>query len=239
MTLQGKGGSGKSLSAGLIAMYKKSKGETPVCIDADPLNPTFSDYKALKVRHLPIMEDDEINPRNFDQIIQWIDEAGENDVIIDNGAPAFIQLSSYLISQQIPALLLDELEKQLVIHISIVGGQAHEYTLEGFRALVEQFPPETRFIVWLNPYWGPVESEDGVPFEESAVYLDNKDKVDALIHLPTLKKELHGQDFSDMLEQYKTFDEALADKKLSIMVRQRLKQVRKLIFDQLELATVI
>ncbi len=59
--------------------------------------------------------------------------------------------------------------------------------------MVEQYPSETRFVVWLNPYWGAVESDQGVPFEESEAYLMNKDKVDALIRLPTLKKELHGR----------------------------------------------
>ncbi len=66
------------------------------------------------------MEGDEINQRKLDTLIQWIDEAGDRDVIIDNGAPSFIPLSSYMISQQIPALLY-EMGKQLVIHISIVG----------------------------------------------------------------------------------------------------------------------
>lgn len=66
----------------------------------------------------------------------------------------------------------------------------------------------------------------------------NKDKVDALIRLPTLKKS-YTADFADMLENYKTFDEAIEDKSLSIMVRQRLKQVRALVFEQLDLATVI
>ncbi|KZO65368.1 conjugal transfer protein TraL [Escherichia coli] len=235
---QGKGGCGKSVSTALLGMYKISKGELPLCIDTDPLNPTFSNYEKLNVRQLNIMEGDEINQRKLDTLIQWIDEAGDRDVIIDNGAPSFIPLSSYMISQQIPALLY-EMGKQLVIHISIVGGQAHDYTVEGFKAMVEQYPSETRFVVWLNPYWGAVESDHGVPFEESEAYLMNKDKVDALIRLPTLKKELHGQDFADMLENYKTFDEAIEDKSLSIMVRQRLKQVRALVFEQLDLATVI
>lgn len=235
---QGKGGCGKSVSTALLGMYKISKGELPLCIDTDPLNPTFSNYEKLNVQQLNIMEGDEINQRKLDTLIQWIDEAGERDVIIDNGAPSFIPLSSYMISQQIPALLY-EMGKQLVIHISIVGGQAHDYTVEGFKAMVEQYPSETRFVVWLNPYWGAVESDQGVPFEESEAYLMNKDKVDALIRLPTLKKELHGQDFADMLENYKTFDEAIEDKSLSIMVRQRLKQVRALVFEQLDLATVI
>lgn len=235
---QGKGGCGKSVSSALLGMYKVSKGEQPICIDTDPLNPTFSNYEKLNVRQLDIMEGDEINQRKLDTLIQWIDEAGDTDVIIDNGAPSFIPLSSYLISQQIPALLY-EMGKQLVIHISIVGGQAHDYTVEGFKAMVEQYPEETRFVIWLNPYWGAVESDKGVAFEDSEAYLTHKNKVDALIRLPTLKKELHGQDFANMLENYKTFDEAIEDKSLSIMVRQRLKQVRALIFEQLDLATVI
>ncbi len=32
------------------------------------------------------MEGDEINQRKLDTLIQWIDEAGDRDVIIDNGA---------------------------------------------------------------------------------------------------------------------------------------------------------
>lgn len=43
--------------------------------------------------------------------------------------------------------------------ISRLWGQAHDYTVEGFKAMVEQYPSETRFVVWLNPYWGAVESD--------------------------------------------------------------------------------
>ncbi len=155
---QGKGGCGKSVSTALLGMYKISKGELPLCIDTDPLNPTFSNYEKLNVRQLNIMEGDEINQRKLDTLIQWIDEAGDRDVIIDNGAPSFIPLSSYMISQQIPALLY-EMGKQLVIHISIVGGQAHDYTVEGFKAMVEQYPSETRFVVCLTRIgarWNPI-----------------------------------------------------------------------------------
>ena len=56
MVLQGKGGVGKSVIAALIAQYKKSKGETPLCIDTDPVNSTFEGYQALDVRRLDIMD---------------------------------------------------------------------------------------------------------------------------------------------------------------------------------------
>jgi CO dehydrogenase nickel-insertion accessory protein CooC1 len=42
MVLQGKGGVGKSMiAATVIAQYKASKGQQPLCIDTDPVNATF------------------------------------------------------------------------------------------------------------------------------------------------------------------------------------------------------
>lgn len=38
MVLQGKGGVGKSFIATVIAQYKRSKGQQPLCIDTDPVN---------------------------------------------------------------------------------------------------------------------------------------------------------------------------------------------------------
>lgn len=66
MVLQGKGGVGKSMIAAAIAQYKASKGQTPLCIDTDPVNSTFEGYRALNVQRLNIMDGDEINTRNFD-----------------------------------------------------------------------------------------------------------------------------------------------------------------------------
>lgn len=106
MILQGKGGVGKSVIAAMLAQYKVSKGQKPVCIDTDPVNATFLGYKGLGVKRLEIMEADEINPRSFDSLIEMIATA-KDDVIIDNGASSFVPLSHFLISNQVPALLVD------------------------------------------------------------------------------------------------------------------------------------
>ena len=157
MMLQGKGGVGKSLIAALLAQYMLSKARTPLCIDTDPVNATFHGYQALQVRRIDLMEEEEINPRGFDALIDLVAQA-QGDAIIDNGASSFVPLSHYLISNQIPALLA-ELDHLLVVHTVITGGQALLDTISGFAHLASQFPPETRFIAWLNPYWGPVEHE--------------------------------------------------------------------------------
>lgn len=236
MLLQGKGGVGKSFIAATLAQYKESKGQKPLCIDTDPVNATFHGYKALDVQRLQIMEDDEINPRKFDALVDLVAEA-RDAVVIDNGASSFVPLSHYLISNQVPALLA-EMGHELVVHTVVTGGQALLDTVSGFAHITSQFPAESLFVVWLNPYWGPIEHE-GKGFEQLKAYLANKDRVSAIIQIPALKQETYGRDLSEMLQERRTFAEALAMESLTIMTRQRLKIVKRLLFDQLDNATVL
>lgn len=236
MVLQGKGGVGKSFVAALLAQYMELKGHKPLCIDTDPVNATFHGYKALKAQRLQIMDGDEINPRNFDALVELIAPSQE-DAIIDNGASSFVPLAHYLLSNQVPALLQD-LGHELVLHTLVTGGQALLDTVNGFAQLVTQFPKGTRFVVWLNPFWGPIEHE-GKNFVELKAYRDNKDRVSAVIQIPQLKEQTYGRDLSDMLQKRLTFNEALAMNSLSLMTRQRLKIVRDKLFSNLEQSTVL
>lgn len=236
IVLQGKGGVGKTVIAALVAQYKASKGQTPVCIDTDPVNATFEGYKALNVRRLNIMDGDEINTRNFDSLVEQI-ATSESDVIIDNGASSFVPLSHYLISNRVPALL-QEMGHEMIVHTVVTGGQALVDTVSGFAQLASQFPSECVFVVWLNPYWGSIE-HDGKAFEQMKAYTTNKGRVSAIIQIPALKDETYGVDFSEMLQDRLTFDEALADPSKTIMNRQRLKIVRDQLFGQMENVAVL
>jgi hypothetical protein len=236
MVLQGKGGVGKSLIAAILAQYNVSKGKQPLCIDTDPVNATFHGFKALKVKRLQIMDGDEINPRHFDSLVELI-APSTVDVIIDNGASSFVPLSHYLISNQVPALL-QEMGHELVVHTVITGSQALTDTVNGFAQLATQFPIESSFIVWLNPYWGAIEYE-GKSFEQMKAYINNKNRVTAIIKMPTLKEETYGRDLADMLQEHLTFDEALANSALTIMTRQRLKIVKSALFAQLDNSAVL
>ena len=114
-----------------------------------------------------------------------------------------------------PALLQD-MGHELVVHTVVTGGQAFLDTLNGFSTLARQFPAECVFVVWLNPYWGPIEHE-GKGFEKMKAYTDNKARVSAIIQIPALKEETYGRDFAEMLQARLTFDEALAMDSLTIM----------------------
>jgi len=237
MTLQGKGGVGKSVKAAIVAQYKKSKGHSVLCIDTDPVNATFEGYRALDVRRLEIMDRDEINSRNFDLLIEWIANEKVDDMVIDNGASSFVPLSSYLLSNLVPDML-SEMGHRLFIHIAITGGQAYEDTVNGFEAIVSQYPASTRFVIWLNPYWGPVQTSEGIPFEKDPAYKAAlkvaKGQMVGFVTMENLKKDQAGRDFSEMLQAHRTFDEALQTADLPIMTRQRLKLVKKGLYDQLD-----
>lgn len=56
-------------------------------------------------------------------------------------------------------------------------------------------------------------------------YIENKDRVSAIIQVPALKEETYGRDVTEMLQERLTFDEALSSSSRSIMTRQRLKIV--------------
>jgi hypothetical protein len=234
--LQGRGGVGKTLVAVMLTQALASVGREPTSIDTDPVNATFSGYAALNVQRLEIMEDDEINPRSFDRLVEMIDGA-KGDVIIDNGASSFVPLSHFLISNAVPALLT-EMGHQLVVHVVIAGAQSLLDTIHGFAQLAKQFPLDAAFVVWLNPYYGPIEHE-GKGFEQMKAYVANKDRVAAIVRLPVLKKETYGRDLADMLQARLTFDEALARDSLTIMTRQRLKIIRDQVFGQIASAAVI
>ena len=49
LTLQGKGGVGKSLVASILAQYFRHRGAEIHCLDTDPVNQTFSQYTGVWV----------------------------------------------------------------------------------------------------------------------------------------------------------------------------------------------
>ena len=126
----------------------------------------------------------------------------------------------------------------MIVHTVITGSQALLDTVNGFALLASQFPAEASFIVWLNPYWGPIEHE-GRNFEQLKAYTTYKERISAIIKIPIWKAETFGRDISDMLQDRLTFDEAIANPNRTIMTRQRLTIAKNQLFDQMDIAAVL
>jgi hypothetical protein len=234
MTLQGKGGVGKSLIASLVAQGYLRKGTEIVCVDTDPVNATFSGYPAFNARRVELMEGNGIKRGKFDEMMEWL-FAEDSDFVIDNGASSFVPLSSYLIENDAVAMI-GEAGKKVVVHTVITGGQGMLDTLNGFDALAGQLPPSADLVVWLNEYFGPIELE-GKKFEQMAVYERHRERISALMVLPKAS-ELVSDDVEQMLTQRLTVAEAVKNGAFRVMQKHRLTTFGRAIFQQLEAAAI-
>ena len=127
MSLQGKGGVGKSLVAAILSQYLASRGQDVHGIDADPVNHTFSEYRGVRARCLSILKDGSVDQREFDSLMErFLTQSGT--FVVDTGASTFIPLWHYVLENH--ALEhLRERGKRVYIHSVITGGQSLGDTL--------------------------------------------------------------------------------------------------------------
>ena len=226
MILQGKGGVGKSYAAALLAQHLKAHGIEPVCIDTDPINQTLAGYAGLNVRTLELMAGDDLNPRAFDQLVDWVMGAKSGPVdqvfVIDNGAASFVPLCAWMVENDVAAFFAQS-GVPLTLHSVLTGGQALDDTVVGLKNLLKHFP-ESPVVVWLNEYFGRTE-RNGVAFADSKLAKAHQEQLGALIRIPSLRKETFGADVDELLRDKRTYAEAAVDESLSIMARQRLAMV--------------
>jgi CobQ/CobB/MinD/ParA nucleotide binding domain len=234
-TLQGKGGVGKSLISALTAQYFQSINEYDVkCIDTDPVNQTFVNYKALKADHIKLMDGSKIDERNFDNLMERL--LSEDGIfIVDSGASSFVPLSNYIIENNAIGLLRES-GREVFIHCVITGGQALLDTVVGFQALAKQ-TDTNNIIVWLNEFFGPIE-KDGKSFTDMKVYTDNQDKVRGVVRIAKRNQDTFGRDVQEMASKNLTFAEVLSGPGFSIMAKQRIKTIQRDIFDQQKTARI-
>ena len=232
ITLQGKGGVGKSFVASLLSQHHQQKGRSVVCIDTDPVNNTLAGYAAFGARRLRIADGSKVSERNFDQMMEWI--LGEDaDFVIDNGASCFLPLSNYLVENGAVPMIV-EAGKAVVVHTVITGGQALIDTLHGLDQLARQMPEPAKIVVWLNEYFGDIE-KDGKSFEEMAVYQAHQHRVAGVVRLPRQNPDTFGKDLEAMLDRKLTFGEVKASAEFSLMAKQRLTMIGRSIFQQMDL----
>lgn len=229
--LQGKGGVGKSLVAALLAQYiGQAQKSAATCIDTDPVNATLSGYKGLNSAHLPLMDDGKIDPRKFDQLMEWLFEGAGKTFVIDNGAATFLPLGHYMAENAAYEQLADA-GVRVITHCVVTGGQALKDTLQGLNAIANIAAPRS-VLVWRNEYFGPVEYE-GARLEELPVFKNNADKLLGVVTLSKRTADTFGADVNQMVSQHMTFDEALASPDFSTMARSRLRLIRKEVDEQL------
>lgn len=242
LTLQGKGGVGKSYVASLLAQYHRAKGADLQCYDTDPVNQTFAGFKAFGTEIIRLGDrPDEINPRYFDGLIEKIMAAPADAVIvIDNGASTFLPFIGYAVESGAFDLLA-EAGHTVTLHSVITGGQALNDTLTGLGQILG-YMPDFPVVVWLNEFFGRIERRtadgDVQGFEQSGLYKKNKNRIQSMIRLPEVRKETFGHDVEAMLRARLTFEEVAEHPDFALMSRQRLLMTWRTIFAAMDQAVL-
>lgn len=230
--LQGKGGIGKTLVSTILAQWLAQKeGAKLRCFDTDQENPTFSRYKALDVKHVPVMTDTRnIDPKRFDALmIDILEEDG--NCVVDNGANSFTPLMAYLLENDCFSML-EEAGRKVCIHTIVGGGDTLHDTATGFAATAKA--THVPLILWENEHFGRLASPSGKVFTEAQTYLDHASRVRGRVVLTARNPDTFGADIKKMNTGRLTLPEVRESERFNLMEKQRIKVVFRDLFEQLD-----
>ena len=238
ITLQGKGGVGKSLVAVLLAQYLRSTRVALQCVDTDPMNDTMAQFKALNATHLDIVREGRFDDGAYDELMGQI-LAKRCSFVVDCGAASFVALTSYFAESDSLELLRAE-GRDILFHTVITGGQAMRDTLIGLKILLET-TRGSGIVVWLNEYFGPIEAEVATNgqivkkcFTQMKIFEENRDAILGVVTIARRNPDTFGRDIRSMLSQKLTFEEIRQSADWALISRSRLFRVEQDLYAQLE-----
>ncbi len=230
VVLQGKGGVGKSFVPAILAQYFRTKPAPVHCLDTDPVNATFAQYRLLEAEHLKVLRRGTVNEKQFDVLVEKVCH-GAGVFIVDTGATTFVPLWNYILENEILEFFRVH-GRNVFVHSVVTGGQAMSDTLNGLERLA-QTTSEKNVIVWLNEYFGEV-IKDGKSFEKFKVAEEYAPKLAGTVVIRERNPHTYGDDVRQMLERRLTFAEAIRSADFSLVSKQRLAIVQREIFEQLD-----
>ena len=229
MTLQGKGGVGKSFVASLMAQYLIHKGAKPRCFDTDPVNHTLSKFKAFNVTSIELLKENSIDPLKFEELVVLLLEE-DGPFVVDNGASTFIEMWNYIVRHGIREMLREN-GRRLFIHTVLQAGQAQDDCLNGFKQVAETAEPGS-IIVWENRILGPIQYQ-GKAFQDMKVYQNNAATVLGAIQLP-VNEYFISNDLKTLTTESLTLDEGQKSSLFNIVAKNRLRIYQREIFQQMD-----
>jgi len=229
ITLQGKGGVGKSFLTAAFAQWLVDREHRVACVDTDTLNPTLLQYAPLKATHLKLSREHVIDPRALDALVGIVTAApAEAQVVVDVGSNGFETLMAYEVENQLFALLA-ELGHRVVVQTVIAGGADAEETVKGTMALLTA--TAVPVVLWLNEHLGPLEV-GGQPILKARFLHEAKERLLGTVLLPARTRATFGKDTEEMLRQRLTFAQAIAQ--FDLMPRTRIQRIRDELWAQLD-----
>jgi hypothetical protein len=224
-----KGGVGKSFVCWNIAEYLFDKGAEFYGADTDPSTPTFLHYSPFNVKHINIADSKmRINRIKFDQLYEDIlNHAGP--CVIDSGSSTFLSLMDYLRAEKITENFSRE-GRRFLVHSPLVCGQMFDHTVRSLQSVLQY--TKATVCVWENEMNGPVLRE-GTQFTGSALYQQYKERILGPVKIHERDADTYGPLVQNMTSQHLTYREMLERGDILTIQKQRIRNIRDDIFDQL------
>lgn len=230
--LQGKGGIGKSFIAVMLAQFFKTKGANLKAFDTDQENTTFAHYKALNAQHVPVMNDSRtIDAKRFDALMEKL-LTEDGTFVIDNGANTFSPLLAYMVENNVIEFLQEQ-GKTVYLHTVVGGGDVLADTANGFNSIAQGIE-NAPVVLWLNEHFGKMQTPDGKEFTETKVFKSHQARLHGTILLPERNRQTYGDDVKKMNTKRLTVSEIMEAPDFTMMEKQRIRNVAKDIFEQLD-----
>ncbi|MDO1510225.1 MULTISPECIES: hypothetical protein [unclassified Neisseria] len=93
-------------------------------------------------------------------------------------------------------------------------------------------------VVWLNGHKGEVKNGNK-SFQDFKIYKDSQQQIIGIVHIPNRNPDTFGKDIQRMTELNLTFTEVDALSEFTLMPHQRLRTVRRDIYEQLNNITFL
>lgn len=229
LTLQGKGGVGKSYITTIFAQYLKDyKGIEISGADTDPVNRSFAGIKKLNALAVDIIENDAISQAKFDSIFELMLTDNNSTFIIDTGVSTFLPFTKYIKDNGVIEMF-EETQKKVFIHTVIVGGQPQNDTLQGLLTLFDLIKDSknVKLVIWLNEFQGKITDADKI-FKAVAK------KTAGFVVVENKNSDAFTADLEKLTKNRLTLKEALESTEFNLMAKQRLKRVFNDIYAQLD-----
>lgn len=232
--LNTKGGIGKTVSAACNAQcIKYELAQDVTCLNTDPVNDSFIDFKSLEVINIPISDHtNKIIRKEFDKMIDLIVKT-KSHFVIDAGSSSFLPLLEFLAINKITDLL-NAHGRSVIFHIPVTGGPAQKDTFKGLEGILKNLPDNAQFIVWENRHFGEIQHSYN-HFTEIPMFKKYSRKINGVISFGDVCPYT-TPDFTKMIKKKHTFKEA-TDKhseEYNMMEKFRLLQEQKKLFSQIK-----
>ena len=235
IVINSKGGVGKSSVSAVLAGYFGDLDKDITCFDADPTIKTFSTYKRFNANRLVGLIDDddnEINSRAYDALVDDVVKNRKKIHIVDTGSSGFVSFINYIVGSG--ALdFISSSGKTIYFHIPIVGAQSQDQSIVGMETILLNIPDFVKVVIWLNEYNDKVNI-DGVGFLKSSIHEKYKNRISAVITQEKMNANTFKADMTHMLKSHMSFAEAIVSPQFSSMAQIRLTKVREVLYAGLD-----